>query len=328
MRRRLAAVIACFVFHEVSSATDWMIPDPVTYEWTVKATQAEIPLVEWKGTSIRDAIGYLGDSMNFPLRLRHDLPDAVLDRRMDWQATKVTWLQVVGKVADVADADIVIGKQREVTLKRRAPAEKAGGSGKGKLRPLGLLDPDPDNPGLQVPSIFEEDAFFKMREVVTIGDLRISAWRSLHDPSTSKQLDEANPKKIELLVKNTASDEAGWLPLTLGESYKALKFVALDYRCDIIGSPDTGQAAVITTDLSLLVAGRPEPSRYLVLRTFSGRSGDSEGFFSKVVHPPIIQPKSKKPNGEQADAGQPTTGSESDLEDGDKPQPESEERSR
>jgi len=132
MRRRLAAVIACFVFHDVSSATDWIIPDPVTYEWTVKATQAQIPVVEWKGVSIREAIGCLGDSMSFPLRLRHDLPDEVLDRRMDWQGTKVTWLQLVGKIADVADADIVIGK-REVTLKRRKPAEKAGASGKDKL---------------------------------------------------------------------------------------------------------------------------------------------------------------------------------------------------
>jgi len=41
-------------------------------------------------------------------------------------------LQLVGKIADDADADIVIGK-REVTLKRRKPAEKAGASGKDKL---------------------------------------------------------------------------------------------------------------------------------------------------------------------------------------------------
>ena len=131
MKRRLAAVIACFVSHGVSSATDWFIPDPVTYEWTAKATQAVIPLVEWKGTSIRDAIGYLGDSMNFPLRLRHDLPDEMLDRRMDWQATKVTWLQMVGKIADVANAEIVIGK-REVTLKRRTAAEKNGAADRDK----------------------------------------------------------------------------------------------------------------------------------------------------------------------------------------------------
>jgi hypothetical protein len=115
---QLVTLISILLLVEVSTASDWIIPDPVTYEWTVKETQREIPRLDFKNASIRDVIGYLGDSMVYPIRLKHDLPKATLEKRVNWKHTKISWINVVAKIADVADADLVIGKG-VVTLKHR-----------------------------------------------------------------------------------------------------------------------------------------------------------------------------------------------------------------
>ena len=129
---RLAILMSVLILHDVSSASDWIVPDPVTYESTMKETQREIPRLDFKDVSIRDVIGYLGDSMVSPIRLTQHLPKAALEKRVTWNLTKISWIDVVAKIADVTDADIVIGK-RVVTLKQRKPAEHAGASDGNKL---------------------------------------------------------------------------------------------------------------------------------------------------------------------------------------------------
>ncbi len=122
-----ATLIAIFLLHGVCSATEWIIPEPVTYEWTVKQTQRELPRVDLTDTSIEWLIDYLGNSMNYPIRLQHNLSEAMLEKRVDWKLTKVKWIDLVAKIADISDADILIGK-RVVTLNQRKPTESDPGS--------------------------------------------------------------------------------------------------------------------------------------------------------------------------------------------------------
>jgi hypothetical protein len=120
--KRAAILIAILLLQGLSFATDWHLPDPITYEWTVKQTLREVPRLDIEDASIQDIIGLLGDSMVYPIRLRHDLPEAALEKRVTWKLTKILWIDAVAKIADVVDAEIVIGKQ-VVTLKQRKPAE-------------------------------------------------------------------------------------------------------------------------------------------------------------------------------------------------------------
>jgi hypothetical protein len=120
---RLITFLTIFLLHDFSNASDWVVPDPVTYEWTVKEAQKEIPRLDFKDTSIRDVIAYLGDSMVYPIRLKHDLSKTALDSRVNWNFAKIRWIDVVAKIADTVDADIEIGK-RVVTLKKRKPIGK------------------------------------------------------------------------------------------------------------------------------------------------------------------------------------------------------------
>lgn len=123
--KRFATFTVVVLMQGVSSATDWKIPDPVTYEWTAKQIQQEIPRVDFKNASLREVIGFLGDSMVYPIELQHELPKDLLERRVEWKFTKVSWIDLVAKIADVADAEIVIGK-RVVTLKLRKPDLESG----------------------------------------------------------------------------------------------------------------------------------------------------------------------------------------------------------
>jgi hypothetical protein len=91
----------------------------------MKEAQREIPRIDFKDVSIRKVIAFLGDSMVYPIRLQHDLPEAVLEKRVDWKLTKVSWIDLVAKIADITDADIIVGK-RVVTLKRRIIADAGG----------------------------------------------------------------------------------------------------------------------------------------------------------------------------------------------------------
>lgn len=100
---------------------DWSIPDPVTYEWTVEHSQRVIPKVDSEDTTIDQVITYLSDSMSFPIRLKHDLPADILNKKINWHFDNITWLALVAKIADIADADIVIEK-RIVTLRSKRPA--------------------------------------------------------------------------------------------------------------------------------------------------------------------------------------------------------------
>ena len=94
------------------------IPDPITYEWTVEKTQRVIPKVDITDTTIRQAIFFLGNSMYSPIRLEHSLSHEILDEKIEWHLKDVAWIELVAKIADIANADIVIGK-RVVTLQRQ-----------------------------------------------------------------------------------------------------------------------------------------------------------------------------------------------------------------
>ena len=99
-------------------ATDWIYPDPITYEWTVEKTRRVIPKVDFTDTTIRQIIFFLGNSMDSPIRLEHNFPPEILDKKVGWQLKDVAWIELVAKIADIGEADIVIGKQ-VVTLRRQ-----------------------------------------------------------------------------------------------------------------------------------------------------------------------------------------------------------------
>ena len=112
------------IFAHPAIATDLDIPNPVTYEWTVGRTQKTIPRLDLKDTPIRDLIGYLGNSMSSPIRLKHNIPDELLDQRLNWNFKEIRWIDVVAKIADLTDSHIRIEK-KVVTLVYAEP-EKDG----------------------------------------------------------------------------------------------------------------------------------------------------------------------------------------------------------
>lgn len=115
MKRKIVPLIFILI-SPFSSATDWIIPEPVTYEWTVEKTRRVIPKVDMEDATIRQVIFFLGNSMDSPIRLKHDLPPDILDKKLEWHLKDVVWIDLVAKIADIAKADIVIGKQM-VTLR-------------------------------------------------------------------------------------------------------------------------------------------------------------------------------------------------------------------
>ena len=101
---------ALFALTQASFATDFEIPNPVTYEWTVKATQKVIPTVDLKKTKIRDLLGYIGNSMVMPIGLKHEIPDHLLDQKVTWHFKDILWIDLVAKIADATNSEILIEK--------------------------------------------------------------------------------------------------------------------------------------------------------------------------------------------------------------------------
>jgi len=102
----------------MASATDWDIPDPVTYEWTIqRATKTTIPKVNFTDAPASKIIEALSDSMVFPLRIEAPLfSEEKLNKRITIQKEQITWIEIISIVADRIGADILISKGK-VTLK-------------------------------------------------------------------------------------------------------------------------------------------------------------------------------------------------------------------
>jgi len=100
----------------MASATDWDIPDPVTYEWTIQqATKTTIPKVNFTDAPAKKIIEALGDSMVFPLRIEASLvSEGKLNKKITIQREQITWIEIVSVVADKIEADILITKGKVI----------------------------------------------------------------------------------------------------------------------------------------------------------------------------------------------------------------------
>ncbi len=86
---------------------DWLTPPPKTYEETVKLTQ-EVMKMDLKDVPIKELLSFLGSSMNTQLRLKHDLPEEVLDLKVTWKLENIRRIELMAKIADVTNSDIRI----------------------------------------------------------------------------------------------------------------------------------------------------------------------------------------------------------------------------
>jgi len=109
-------VLVFFGTCSLGGAVDRHLPDPITYEWTIKQTHRELGRVDFE-----DAISFLGDYMLTPLKLRRELPRETLDIKVNWNLRDILWIDLLAKIADIADiadADIIVGKGM-ITLKTK-----------------------------------------------------------------------------------------------------------------------------------------------------------------------------------------------------------------
>ncbi|MDQ8209598.1 hypothetical protein QEH52_18890 [Coraliomargarita sp. SDUM461003] len=95
-----------------ASATDWDIPDPITYEWTIQqATKTTIPKVNFTDTPAKKILEALSDSMAFPLSIEAPLvSEEKLNKRITIHKELITWIEVISIVADEIEVDILISK--------------------------------------------------------------------------------------------------------------------------------------------------------------------------------------------------------------------------
>ena len=121
LRKKMNAIVTIpllALLAATASATDWDIPDPVTYEWTIQqATKTTIPKVNFTDAPAKKILEALSDSMAFPLRIEASLVrEEKLNQRITIQKEQITWIEVVSIVADRIEVDILISKGK-VTLK-------------------------------------------------------------------------------------------------------------------------------------------------------------------------------------------------------------------
>lgn len=121
---QLQAMIRCLTFLVflgtccLGQAVDRHLPDPPTYEWTIKQAHCELARVDFENATIEDAINFLRADELTPLKLRHELPRKTLDIKVNWKLRDILWIDLLAKIADVTDADFIVGRGI-ITLKSR-----------------------------------------------------------------------------------------------------------------------------------------------------------------------------------------------------------------
>jgi hypothetical protein len=136
-----STVFAFFLILANLSAFDAPAPPAVkTMEWTVGQAAYIYPRFEMEDTEVSKIIEWLDDSMDTPGFYLGIDRSQVLDRlgkTLTFKGEKITWLTVLGKVADAIDADIEIHPGEFKLVPRKAKnkegqtaADEAGGSPK------------------------------------------------------------------------------------------------------------------------------------------------------------------------------------------------------
>ena len=100
-------------------------PKPLTLAWTLEQAQHRLPKVDLKDSELSWIVKWLDSSMNVPgCYLDVDVLEVKrrLDQKMTWQALDVSWIDLVARVADADDADVVISPGK-VKLVPREEAE-------------------------------------------------------------------------------------------------------------------------------------------------------------------------------------------------------------
>ena len=120
--KHLTTLITFLSITQLSPASDFEIPDPITYEWTVKETQRALPVVDITNSPIKSIIRYISDPSVRPIRLKHNIPDAVTAQTVTWKFKDIKWIDLVAKIADATNSEIRIekGTVRLVYQKKRA----------------------------------------------------------------------------------------------------------------------------------------------------------------------------------------------------------------
>ena len=91
-----------------SYATDWVIPRPTTRDWTVIVAGKPYPNIEFRNVTIANAIKMMGNTMMQPLFIKHSLDEKQLKKEITLKLKKVSWLDIVTKIADEADASVKV----------------------------------------------------------------------------------------------------------------------------------------------------------------------------------------------------------------------------
>ena len=88
-------------------------PDRKTLEWTVAQAQYVYPIFDVSDTKAAWILEQLDSSMNTPgfyLDIDKSEVDALLGKKITFKVEKITWLNVLARVADEIEADIVISQ--------------------------------------------------------------------------------------------------------------------------------------------------------------------------------------------------------------------------
>ncbi len=102
----------------LGQAVDRHLPDALTYEWTIKQAHCELARVDFENATIEDAINFLRADELTPLKLMHGLPRKTLDIKVNWNLRDILWIDLLAKIADIANADLIVVRGI-ITLKSR-----------------------------------------------------------------------------------------------------------------------------------------------------------------------------------------------------------------
>ncbi|MEM0967315.1 MAG: hypothetical protein AAGJ81_14305 [Verrucomicrobiota bacterium] len=132
MKKFITAVFL-LIFSGKVHAMSWIIPDPITYEWTIEtATKSQIPKFSANDVTVSQLIDGLSDDMVFPLRIEAlGIAKEKLENKVTIKREQIAWIEIVALIADEIEADIVITKGGVVLVPATLKVEK--------------VEPDPDN---------------------------------------------------------------------------------------------------------------------------------------------------------------------------------------
>lgn len=108
-------LIATFVLFAVlgsATAFDADLPKEKTREWTIKQGLVLLPMVDLDEMPAAKVIEFMlpADGRGYFIKIDTSKVKSRLDRRLSLRERQVPWIVLLGKVADLLEADVVIGE--------------------------------------------------------------------------------------------------------------------------------------------------------------------------------------------------------------------------